>query len=261
MSKLTMHEAILAGASAIRSQAGTQYETQPDGTISGCALGMANVAAGAKYVTRTEPFAAGENPRSAGTAGVWGQWGQWVKKVVPRPCDCTHKSEREMDAEAWKLTHQRDDGFDGSMNWLNYMHIVGDRRSGVMIFRLLEPSLPIEDIIPHLFDNHVACENPSWTIEQLADWVKSVEPEEDPAAAMYSTPWPMNWMQPYYYVGVDWSHHPLHGAYASAPNAAMTPGNEITLSQIKGMVELLDRSVKAKKEETVGISIEEDVTK
>ena len=41
--------------------------------------------------------------------------------------------------------------------------------------------LPIKEIIPHLFDQHVFGKR-DWTLEQLAQWVAGVEPEESIAA-------------------------------------------------------------------------------
>lgn len=259
MSKLRMSEAILAGASAIRAKAGVQHETQTDGTVVGCALGMANVANGATYGPRTGPLPAGENPRSVGTAGVWGQW---VKKKVRRPCECTHKTEREMDDEAYRLTHQQnsEDPLQAHLNDVKYIFMTMDQKSGVPVFKLLELEMAIEDIIPHLFDNHVVGGKAGdggpipWTIEQLADWVKVVEDaaekeqaEKDAAVwGSLSVPWPVNFRQPYYYVGIDWARHggavapgndisPYEGAIASnAPPAAAT---EISLAALQEMFE------------------------
>jgi hypothetical protein len=45
-------------------------------------------------------------------------------------------------------------------------------------WRLLVPrEMRIKDIIAHLFDYHVMVKK-NWTLEQLVEWVKTVEPEE-----------------------------------------------------------------------------------
>jgi hypothetical protein len=48
-------------------------------------------------------------------------------------------------------------------------------------WRLLVPrEMRIKDIIAHIFDYHVMVKR-NWTLEQLVEWVKTVEPEEDTA--------------------------------------------------------------------------------
>jgi hypothetical protein len=165
-SDLNLADAILMGSSAVRAKAGQQHETQPNGEVAGCALGMANVAAGVTYSMSHRALAPGDNPRSRDTSMVWGEW---VRKVVPRPCECTHKSAAEMQTEA------NSHGY-GNDAWIHYhtlQMLAGPRHK--WIFKLLPRELPIQDVITHLFDEHVMADPATWTLEQLADWVRTVE--------------------------------------------------------------------------------------
>jgi hypothetical protein len=166
---LTLADAILLGSQVVKPKAGVQMET---GNQAGCALGMANTAKGVTYRNLTPEESAtyslrGGMPRAEGTADVWGQW---VLQEVARPCECREKTPAEINREP-------------SIYFMNAAFSVFNGSS--YVFKLLSPQMKIQDVITHLFDVHVMAvqeTSPSdppaktrWTIEQLADWVRSVE--------------------------------------------------------------------------------------
>jgi hypothetical protein len=155
---LSLADAILMGSSVVKPKAGVQHEQHGE-EQAGCALGMANIAAGAKYVNMTPEQRlylqmSGENARSYGASAVWGNW---VKKIVPRPCSCVERTMQEMYAMIRANSSQ-----------MLYCE-------QYLAFKLLDPKMPIQDIITHLFDYHVMADPATWTLEQLADWVRRVE--------------------------------------------------------------------------------------
>jgi hypothetical protein len=61
--------------------------------------------------------------------------------------------------------------------WGNWVLALVNRPCGC--WRLVAPRrMRIKDIIAHLFDYHVMVKK-NWTLEQLVEWVKTVEPAED----------------------------------------------------------------------------------
>jgi len=155
---LTLADAILMGSSVVKPKAGVQIAST-EGPQEGCALGMANIAKGVTYRNPTpsehyQELLYGQRKRSQGTADVWGQW---VKQIVARPCECREKTQAEISRDTRPMLEAT----------------LGPR----WVFKLLDPKMEIQDIIPHLFDVHVmqTADVPLWTLEQLADWVKSVE--------------------------------------------------------------------------------------
>jgi len=77
---MKLSEAILLGSTVLAPQAGRQYSSE---TKSGCALGMAAIAKGARF---HQVLAVNEYDRR--TLGTEGVWGTWVLTMARRPCDC-----------------------------------------------------------------------------------------------------------------------------------------------------------------------------
>lgn len=78
---MKLSEAILLGSTVLTPKAGGQHFRELE---AGCALGMAAIARGCRFVTSTEPVLDKER-RALGAEGVWGDW---VLRVVMRTCDC-----------------------------------------------------------------------------------------------------------------------------------------------------------------------------
>ena len=52
-----------------------------------------------------------------------------------------------------------------------------------------EDSDDFEDAIVHIFDEHVCMNDEHWTLEQLVDWVRSVEPAEEEQPSKEQAPY------------------------------------------------------------------------
>jgi hypothetical protein len=66
--------------------------------------------------------------------------------------------------------------------WGNWVTRIVMRPCDCWRFRVPR-EMPIKDIIAHLFDYHVMSKK-NWTLERLATWVKTFEPEEVPLPEM-----------------------------------------------------------------------------
>ena len=132
-----LSDAILIGSTAVKAQPGRQYSMKAK---SGCAIGMAIVGAGGRFV-----------PRAPGPPMVYRsdglEWWPWTINLETRPCRCRIVAEAA--GRVWPCLRSF---------WLRKM--------------------PVKDIITHLFDCHVFGKG-DWTIERLAQWVASVEPRKN----------------------------------------------------------------------------------
>lgn len=156
---LRLSEAILLGSTMIKPLSGIIISS--DGSR-GCAFGMAAVAIGKlRQVRGFVPFgerwlATWEGDHFAG----WRDYPWVLRSYTPLPCICTH----EQFQQSGDLPH-------GMTRW----NCVAERA------------------IIHLFNFHVATQK-DWTIERLAQWVASIEPqspsdfEELPDAVSHANP-------------------------------------------------------------------------
>ena len=113
---MKLSDAILIGSAIVKPRPGKVYRPEEN---SGCAIGMAVIGAGGKWIQR-------------GLDSVeFLHWWPWVNNSVKRPCRC----------------------------------------------QSVRPVARVGSLIPHLFDRHVfgQCD---WTIEQLAEWIATIEPPE-----------------------------------------------------------------------------------
>jgi hypothetical protein len=132
-----LSDAILIGSTVVKAKPGRQYSMKEK---SGCAIGMAIVGAGGRFV-----------PRAPGPPMVYRsdglEWWSWTINLETRPCRCRIVAEAA--GRMWPCLRSF---------WLRKM--------------------PVKDIITHLFDCHVFGKG-DWTIERLAEWVASVEPRKN----------------------------------------------------------------------------------
>jgi len=104
-----LSEAILLGSTVVAANPGQQYFSE---TEAGCALGMAAIAKGCRFlrVVGTVP----EKDRR--TFRVEGIWGKWVLRVVMQPCECPLDRPREMRIKDI-IAHLFDCHVAGKKNW------------------------------------------------------------------------------------------------------------------------------------------------
>ena len=113
---MKLSDAILIGSAVVTPRPGKVYFRDEN---SGCAIGMAVIGAGGKWIQR-------------GLDSVeFLHWWPWVHNFAKRPCHC----------------------------------------------QSVKPIARVGSLIPHLFDQHVFGQR-DWTIEQLAQWIATIEPPE-----------------------------------------------------------------------------------
>ena len=113
---MKLSDAILIGSAVVKPRPGKVYFRDEN---SGCAIGMAVIGAGGKWIRR-------------GLDSVeFLHWWPWVHNFAKRPCPC----------------------------------------------QSVRPMARVRSLIPHLFDQHVFGQR-DWTIEQLAQWIATIEPPE-----------------------------------------------------------------------------------
>ena len=130
---LKLSEAVMLGSLVVTPQAGLLLLPYHDGTLHGCALGMACKAAGIDVFPDADQYSL--NVICDNWPWTEGPW------TVRAPCGCRFSVDNE--------------------------------RS-------------IASLIAHIFDFHVAGPaHPSqrWTLEQLVDWIREHEPQEEPIQA------------------------------------------------------------------------------
>ncbi len=149
---MKLSKAIGIGSATVKAKPGTQYDLKEN---SGCAIGMAIVGAGSRWI----PGKPGEP--HVGRSGHL-DWWPWTEDLAQRPCHCWFFP----DAGARILAHVR---YYGTFRPDTRVH--GKKW-------LLPRQMPVKDLITHLFDQHVFGKG-DWTLEQLREWVASVEPQQD----------------------------------------------------------------------------------
>lgn len=78
---MKLSEAILLGSTVLTAKAGGQYFDELE---AGCALGMAGIALGGRFV----PVVGEVAEKERRTLGAEVVWGNWMLQVVMRTCDC-----------------------------------------------------------------------------------------------------------------------------------------------------------------------------
>jgi hypothetical protein len=104
-----LSEAILLGSTVVAANPGQQYFSE---TEAGCALGMAAIARGCRFL----PVVGSVPEKDRRTFRVEGIWGKWVLRVVMRPCECPLDLPREMRIKDI-IAHLFDCHVAGKKNW------------------------------------------------------------------------------------------------------------------------------------------------
>lgn len=144
---MKLSEAILLGSTIVKPKAGALHVS---GENAGCALGMAVIANGGRFVPARRQVPASDRR----TMNVENVWGMWLLRSIGRPCDCRLPLQ-------WSGLQLRD--------IVAYLH---HPRS-----LALPREMRIKDIIAHLFDHHVMQER-DWTLIRIATWLQPLEPSE-----------------------------------------------------------------------------------
>lgn len=144
---MRVSEAILLGSTLVKSKAGALHFS---GENAGCALGMAVIANGGRFVPARRVVPASERR----TLNVEVIWGTWLLRSIARPCDCRAPLQR---------------------NGLQLRDIVAYVRHPRSL--ALPREMRIKDIIAHLFDHHVM-QKRDWTLIRITTWLQPLEPSE-----------------------------------------------------------------------------------
>jgi hypothetical protein len=144
---MKLSESILLGSTLVKPKAGALHFS---GENAGCALGMAVIANGWRFVPARREVATSERR----TLNVEDIWGTWLLQSIGRPCDCRAPLRR---------------------NGLQLRDIVAYIRHPRSF--ALPREMRIKDIIAHLFDHHVMQER-DWTLIRITTWLQPLEPSE-----------------------------------------------------------------------------------